>query len=339
MKLCKLCIERPADKTNTHYLTDGIIRSCLNVAGSNEREKAMAFDISLDQTSIEPRFQRNTSLEEIVKNFGREATEIEIENAKTPFFAVDHVFCSECEKKFTAIESPFLQHILPKLRGKDFTGKKEIDFNSDQVREFFLLQVYRLAVCDPGFQLSADKLDKLRQYFNAPKENVNMLKSIPLQVSYLNTLGGDEEYTTNAVGIATQGNNRSVIFNDFIIQISADDLEMYPINLYGINAGTVLSDFTNVNEEIFRIRIIENTQRKAFYAAYHKEKAEKFKNNYRHEFTRRYFGTYGLIPNPSVTETFVNAIIHEKDVEDESKYSKSHFEKTIAIYLNKYRPR
>ena len=31
-----LCKEREANKTNTHYLTDGIIRSCLNQEGKTE---------------------------------------------------------------------------------------------------------------------------------------------------------------------------------------------------------------------------------------------------------------------------------------------------------------
>ena len=42
MSLCKLCSQREADKKNTHYLTDSIIRTCLNKDGSNIREQGLS---------------------------------------------------------------------------------------------------------------------------------------------------------------------------------------------------------------------------------------------------------------------------------------------------------
>jgi hypothetical protein len=44
--ICALCKEREANKKNTHYLTDGVIRSCLNHDGGNERENGLYFDVS-----------------------------------------------------------------------------------------------------------------------------------------------------------------------------------------------------------------------------------------------------------------------------------------------------
>ena len=43
---CALCQDREANKRNTHYLSDGIIRKCLNIGGTNERERGFYFDIS-----------------------------------------------------------------------------------------------------------------------------------------------------------------------------------------------------------------------------------------------------------------------------------------------------
>ncbi|WP_292942253.1 hypothetical protein [Mucilaginibacter sp. 44-25] len=40
MNTCKLYRKRPADKKNTHYLIDGIIRSALNEDGVNTIEVA-----------------------------------------------------------------------------------------------------------------------------------------------------------------------------------------------------------------------------------------------------------------------------------------------------------
>lgn len=338
MELCKLCQVRPADKANTHYLTDGVIRSCLNEEGANGREKAMAFNISLDEKSIEARFQRNTSQKSIQETFGREASEEEIEEAKKTMFSVDYVFYTECEKKFTAIETPFLQCVLPNLRGKDFTGQQELSLNSDLVRAFFLLQVYRTTICDPSYKLSDEKPEKLRRYFSNAEAHINELKSIPLHVTYLSTLGGNREFTTNTVGIAGQNNNRTILFNDFIIQTSSDDKEINFLNFHGLNGGDLLKDFTNLNEESFRMRVFWNEQRKNLFRSYHLEKAGVFKANYWAEFDRRYYSAYGILADPAYMEEFLNAIIHREEVNDESKYSAAHFEKMMSIYLDKFRP-
>lgn len=338
MEICKLCQERSADKTNTHYLTDAVIRSCLNEDGSNVREKAMAFNISSGMTTIEARFQRNTSQKGIKETFGREARDEEIEAAKTPMFAVDYVFCSECEKKFTATESPFLQDVLPDLRAKDFTGQSEIELERDMARAFFLLQVYRTAVCDPGYRLTAEKMEKLRKFFNEPNADISELRSIPLNVTYLNTLGGEKEFTTNTVGIGTQNNNRSIFFNDFIIQTSSDDGPIQNFDFYGLNQGASLQDFTNLNEESFRMRTFDNNQRKALFWPYHLEKGGAFKENYRMEFTKRYIINYRKHPHPSLIEQFVQAVIYSDEVIDEPRYSEAHFEKMITIYIDKFRP-
>jgi len=60
--ICALCKNREADKKNTHYLTDGIIRSCLNQDGSGDREKGFYFDLSNKSSYVEFNFQRETSV-------------------------------------------------------------------------------------------------------------------------------------------------------------------------------------------------------------------------------------------------------------------------------------
>mgnify|MGYP006087250175 CR=1 FL=1 len=50
---CLLCKEKSADKKNTHYLTDAIIRTCLNMDGTKEREQGLYFDISTNKESVE----------------------------------------------------------------------------------------------------------------------------------------------------------------------------------------------------------------------------------------------------------------------------------------------
>ena len=64
-------LEREANKKNTHYLSDGIIRKCLNIGGTNERERGYYFDISNENPFVEFNFQRidevNLDMLEFVK--------------------------------------------------------------------------------------------------------------------------------------------------------------------------------------------------------------------------------------------------------------------------------
>lgn len=338
MERCKLCQEKPADKTNTHYLTDGVIRNCLNEEGSNVREKALTFNISLHKDSIEARFQRNTSQKSILKTFGREACEQEISEAKKALFSVDYVFCSECEKKFTEIETPFLNEVLPRLRGKDFTGQQELMLDNESVRKFFLLQVYRTAVADPEYLLSEEKVETLRKMIDNPDIDINELKSIPLHVTYLNTLGSGYEYTKNTVGTGSDGNNRIILFNDFIIQTSANDNEIDFTDFWGLNDRDTFKCFINCWEDGFKIKVMDNDQRLAFYSRYHQERARKQLAYYRSEFINHYGKVYRIAPSSFKIKIFINAIINGNEVNDEPRYSIAHFKKMMKIYMIKLKP-
>ncbi len=129
--ICKLCGIKEANKKNTHYLTDSIIRSCLNVDGVNQREKGFMFNVSNRKVFMEFNFQRETPISSVESALGREPSEDEIEKAKQNAYSVDYVFCSSCEDIFTDIESVFVNEILPQLRGKDLTGIKEVRFQDN----------------------------------------------------------------------------------------------------------------------------------------------------------------------------------------------------------------
>lgn len=73
--ICALCKEEKEPKSNTHYLTDSIIRTCLNENGKNTREKGFFFDFS--NPAIHYGFQRNTNSEKFIfKIFNNEEREI-----------------------------------------------------------------------------------------------------------------------------------------------------------------------------------------------------------------------------------------------------------------------
>lgn len=202
---CALCKEKEANKKNTHYLTDGIIRSCINFEGSQGREKGFYFDISTNNPFSNLHIQRETPTEKTEIVIGRKVTDEESEKSKAEpnAGAVDNVFCSDCESHFTEIETKFMNKILPKFRGADLTGIDRT-FLSDiiTVRLFFYLQIWRSSVCRDDVTLSPNTSENLRKIilnYNNTK-NADELTQYPLAVTYLQTLGGAAEYTRNYVG-------------------------------------------------------------------------------------------------------------------------------------------
>ena len=161
--ICELCKEKEANKKNTHYLTDSIIRTCLNLDGVNERETGFYFDVSNNTPFVDFNFQRGTSIPKLEESLGREVTEEEIEKAKKIPFSVDHVFCSQCEDIFTSIETPFIKTILPQFRQNDLTGTNRIIVTQNKtVKLFFYLQIWRTAICEEVYDLTEQTMESLR---------------------------------------------------------------------------------------------------------------------------------------------------------------------------------
>jgi hypothetical protein len=307
MATCKLCREREADRKNTHYLTDSIIRSCLNRDGSNDREKGMMFDISNNRNAIKARFQRNTSTKVVEKTFGRPATEEEIAEAKEIPFSVNYVFCTPCEAIFTKIENDFTGQVLPKLRGHDFKGTPELSLEPDAIiRLFFLLQVYRTSVCDPGFKISDAFQETLRQLIYSPEPDLAVLSAIPLNITYLNTVGDEKEYTKNTVGIATFYGNQIILFNDFIIQAFEKPGDVKYVDFLGFNDSKTFGYFTNYQEKQFKFKVINHETKVKLWAGYSGEKAANEKVFYRQEYISAYMAKYRVFPPVPLIEAFVN---------------------------------
>lgn len=259
MNICKFCQISEANKKNTHYLTDAIIRSCLNIEGSNNREKGLYFAINSKNPFIELNFQRLDE-QTIEKAIGRKPTDEEIENAKQIPFSVDYIFCNNCENKFTDIETEFIEKILPKFRKNDLTGLNSLSIQENLIcRNFFYLQIFRSAVCEKVFNLPIEFVNKIRKIlFENIEDN-----SIPLSVTYLQTTGGKENYTENYVGYTSDKNPFIIFMNDFIIQCYENKENIKYLELYGLN-DDAYNNFININEEEFIFNIFQNNQRKEF---------------------------------------------------------------------------
>lgn len=190
MKTCSYCMKNKANKKNTHYLTDFVIRRCLNQDGCNIRGKGLYFDVSSNKPGMEFHFQRETSPEKIKEILGRDSTEEENHKAVENPYSVDYVFCSECEKSFTKIEEDF-KPIYDKLQ-----KKKTFFSNRDAhiIRRFAYLQLWRTHICEKGFKLNESVASDIREYLVGK----DTTKVYPLVISFLETKG---DYTENTLDI------------------------------------------------------------------------------------------------------------------------------------------
>lgn len=258
MNICKFCQINQANKKNTHYLTDAIIRTCLNIEGSNNREKGLYFAVNSGNPFIEVNFQRldEQTIEDAI---GRKPTDEEIEKAKQIPFSVDYIFCSSCEEKFTKIEVDFIENILPAFRKNDLTNLHSLQVSENIVcRNFFYLQIFRSAVCEEVYSLPEELINKLRTILYTNAVDI----SIPLSITYLQTTGGQENYTENYVGYTSDKNPFIIFMNDFIIQCYESEEHIKFLELYGLNKENY-RDFVNINEDDFIFNIFQNTERKS----------------------------------------------------------------------------
>jgi hypothetical protein len=335
--ICKLCLERQADKKNTHFLTDGIIRSCLNLDGSKEREKGFYFDLSNKTPFVEFNFQRETTIDKLENSIGRQVSDEEIDKAKVIPFSVDNVFCSTCEARFTEIESKFIANILPQFRDTRLSDVKSVTISDNiTVRLFFYLQIWRTSVCEETFSLSARVSENLRQIINNYGEiEISEIVQYPLSITYLETLGDEKEFTTNFVGFTSDQNPNVIFMNDIIIQFFESQNELRFIGLHGLNLENDFKDFINFEEKQFLFKILHNANRKQFLVDF--ITAEKVKQSikfYVDSFSEIWLTMYGEPPSFQITQEYLKAIIGKKELHILNYTKEDIIEKTRQFILN-----
>lgn len=303
---CALCKTNEADKKNTHFLSDSIIRTCLNENGENLREKGFYFDVSNDSAFVEFNFQRRTTIEKLTTTLGREPNDEEIEKAKQIPFSVDYVFCSACEKKFTEIEESFTQKYLDNFRSNAFKDLAKFD-DYRTIKLFFLLQVWRTSVCDQMFVIPADVAEKLRLIFlNKNDVDENKFAEFPLCVSYLTTEDNVDGHTGNFVGYTDDRNPNLIIMNDFIIQFYDNDGSVKFFDFYGLNDSDNFGKFLNLDVEGFIFKILSNEQRARLLKEFiETDKVKSLTKFYAENFAKLWFTLFGNSPSSFLTHRYL----------------------------------
>ncbi|WP_127023585.1 hypothetical protein [Flagellimonas beolgyonensis] len=333
---CALCKENPADKANTHYLTDGIIRSCLNQDGSGEREKGFYFDVSNNSAFVEFNFQRGTSIDKLEESLGRQASEEEIDKAKQIPFSVDHVFCTQCEAKFTEIETAFIDNLLPQFRNENLNERATIEIDDNKLfRLFFYLQIWRTHICEESIDLPQEVAENLRLFIlNSDNYDVQDISIYPLSVTYLETTGGQAEYTSNFVGFTNDKNPFLIFFNDFIIQFYESQESVQFIAIHGLNSEEAYQDSINCNEQSFVVPIRHNAARKELLNAFiTAEKVKQTVDFYANGFRRLWFSLFGLFPPNMIVQEYINTLTNGDF--DILKYSKENIVELTTRFIER----
>jgi hypothetical protein len=311
---CALCKRNVANKKNTHFLSDSIIRTCLNENGENIREKGFYFDVSNNSAFVEFNFQRRTTIEKLTSTLGREPNDEEIKKARQIPFSVDNVFCSNCERIFTDIEEKFTSKYLDKFRSNEFSD--QVAFADFKVlKSFFLLQVWRTGICDEMFFVPEEIMEKLRLIIlNNKKIAEGDLIEFPLSITYLTTDNSAQGKTGNFVGYTDDRNPNLIIMNDFIIQFFDNKDAIRYFDFYDLNSIDNYEMFLNLDFGHFVFKILTNEQRvrllKEFIEA---DKIESLMKFYAENFARLWFGLFGNFPSTFLVNEYLMHLTHGGD--------------------------
>lgn len=343
---CALCKQQKNPKSNTHYLTDYIIRTALNEDGVNIRGKGLYWGIDTANVAVDFKFQQHASTSALEKLLGRITTDDENEDAKKNVdFSVGNVFCKECEDIFTEIENAFEKKVLPKFRESDLSDTKEIILNTEDseiLRLFFLMQFWRTSECDPTFQMAPKISEFLRiQILNKDYEDLDI---IPMSVSYLVTeKDSDDEdngnkYKTQNVVLVQKDTHHKIIMNDFVIQMY-ESAEIALDDFFGYNSEEDLEKYLNHQQADFKVKVFSNTERKKISKTYFGLSAKKFLADKCLFFFQEYSRIFSALPTNSEVSNFMNSIAKNPDAmlftdERFSEISNQYFN-DVAEYRNK----
>ncbi|WP_264538053.1 hypothetical protein [Flavobacterium sp. N1736] len=338
---CKLCLLEKKPKSNTHYLSDFIIKTALNEDGVNTRSKGIYWGIDSRKIVVDFKFQQEASPKKLEDLLQRKTTQIENKNAENNIdFTVSDAFCKECEDIFSKIETEFVNNVIAKFRNSNLQNLVEkvlTEKDSRITRLFFLLQFWRTSECDSTLKLSPPLKEKLRKKILVA--NNTELEDIPLSITYLETVRdlddpnlGNNYKTLNVVSIKEGSNPYAIIMNDFVIQLY-DDLQFPFLDFYGINDLTNYKDYINYNQILLKVRIISNNRRKAILRTYFSVAAKSFIGNHAWFFLETFTQQFKKLPSNYQIQHYLTEMSKDKNI---MKFSKGNLSSNILKYFKTF---
>lgn len=331
--ICALCLEKEANKQNTHYLTDSIIRTALNWEGSSSRERGFYFTAETGNSFLNFNFQRSTPIKAVEQALGRSADEHEIKQAKERLFSVDNVFCSNCEAKFTEIEDNFCSTILPRFRNSDLRQVQVVLIADEALaRIFFYLQIWRSSICEEIFNLPPVIKEALRVDILGFHQGA-ILNPFPLSITYLETLGGAFQFTKNLVGLTNDRAPRLILFNDFVIQFFDSAAQIDYFDYFGLNSREDYFRMINFQSETFRVKILHDQDRLSFWdRVYRAEIVRGKREACERHFIISFEWLLGFVPPQMVVNRFIRTLV-EGEQSDLLQFSTTGFGCAVLRFI------
>lgn len=178
-KKCLLCQDNIADKTGSHIIPNFLIQSAFGLDDQKSRNREFMVSLNLVPELHLGRELIPGKIEPII---GRELTDDDVEKNFNNPFVQDHIFCSECEEKFSQIESAYArERIKTELDYGVFTSKLEPHLS----HLFWLSVVWRISATSFAHILNASIKERIRRILNNCLKT--KLSEIP-SIGYNNTL-------------------------------------------------------------------------------------------------------------------------------------------------------
>ncbi|KOY87216.1 hypothetical protein AD998_14605 [bacterium 336/3] len=109
MEKCKLCKNKDADQTGSHLISHLLLSRVDNVDKKKGRDLELGFAINATETTAY--FGRSILTEKLEEVFNIESLDFDnLEKYKSPFI-INHIFCSDCENRFSKIESSYSKSV------------------------------------------------------------------------------------------------------------------------------------------------------------------------------------------------------------------------------------
>ncbi len=154
-RICKLCNNHIADKTGSHIVPHFLLKRIENEEGKTGRGNELGFVIKTGDTFSY--FGREVSPEKLEEVYG-DLTEEEIEANSHPLI-IDHIFCSQCERKLGVIEEKYSQTLNLKSNNNYSSGVQ-----SALGLLFWASIIWRLSISgNGGMRLSDPQNERLRE--------------------------------------------------------------------------------------------------------------------------------------------------------------------------------
>lgn len=168
---CKLCKEKTADKTGSHIVPHFILKNIDNLENSKERDKELGFEISSFGTKAY--FGRGILPEKLEEIYGEVTDEI-IEKNNVPLLQ-DYIFCSECEKKLSIIESEYSKNVSTFATQYSIHNPKNLFISY----LLWISVIWRLSITSENFKLSR-KNESILQRILKNYLRLDIRKIVPL---------------------------------------------------------------------------------------------------------------------------------------------------------------